>query len=353
VRVILLGGAGYIGSVISTDLASRGHDVVIVDNLIYAPGGARPAAPAQTFVRGDFRDETLLRSVLPGADAVVHLGGLVGEPACAVDEDLTVDLNFAAPVLAGEAVAAMGVPRFVLLSTCSVYGRQEGLVTEDTAPNPLSSYAWTKLAAEHRLAEVLAGRSSLTVFRLATVFGLSPRMRLDSVVNSMTARAAALGEIPLRGGNAWRPLVYVGDVAECVRRTLESDLPTGADRALTLNVGNDDSNYTIAEIAETVVARVPGSRIQSDGAVTDHRDYQVSFARIAELMPGACGTSLTAGIDEIAAEVRRGRFSEPTALEYDNLRGLRVALDEGRVAALCNDTMRRLAKEYESRVMKQ
>lgn len=351
-RVILLGGAGYIGSVIGADLTSGGHDVVAVDDLIYKPGGVRPDMPA-TFVRGDFRDEEVLRSVLPGADAVVHLGGLVGEPACAVDEFLSVELNFAAPVLAGEVAAAVGVPRFVFLSTCSVYGRQEGLVTEETAPNPLSSYAWTKLAAEQRLAEVLAGRSSLTVFRLATVFGLSPRMRLDSVVNSMTARAAVLGEFPLRGGNAWRPLVHVGDVAAGVRRTLESDLPAVTGGALTLNLGNDDSNYTIAQIAETVVARVPGSRIRSEGEVTDHRDYQVSFARIAQIMPGACGTTLAAGVDEIAAAVRAGRFPDPTAIEYDNLRGLRAALSEGRVAALRDDTMRRLAKEYESRVVQQ
>ena len=346
-RTVLLGGAGYIGSVLTGALAEAGHDVVVVDDFIYATDGVGRPMPSASVIRADFRDERVLRSVLPGADAVVHLGGLVGEPACAVNETLTVELNFAAPVLAGEVARDLGVPRYVFFSTCSVYGRQEGLVTEDTLPNPLSSYAWTKLNAERRLAELLRGRAGLAVLRLATVFGLSPRMRLDSVVNSMSARAAALGEIPLRGGSAWRPLVYVGDVAACVPRILEGAVVIALDDPLVLNVGDDAHNHTIAGIAETVVARVPGSRIRAEDSVTDHRDYRVSFARVAGLLPGACRTDIDAGIDEIAASVRAGRFADPAALEFDNLRGLRAALAESRTSVLATDEMKRLCGDYE------
>ncbi|MEU1762946.1 NAD-dependent epimerase/dehydratase family protein [Micromonospora sp. NPDC005652] len=345
-----MGGAGYIGSVVAAELVGRGHDVVTVDDMIYARDpDARPATPA-TLVRGDFRAEELLHRVLRGADAVVHLGGLVGEPACAVDEALSVELNFAAPVLAGEVAVAAGVRRYIFLSTCSVYGRQEGLVTESTRPNPLSVYAWTKLAAERQLAEITEGRAHLAVLRLATVFGLSPRMRLDSVVNSMTSRATTTGEIPLAGGSAWRPLVYVGDVANCVRRLVEASPSWPGGSPLILNVGSDTNNHTIADIARTVQDRVPSARTRIQGTVQDARDYRVSFERIGQVLSGACQTPLTTGIEEILGAVRAGRFTDPNAIEFDNLRGLRAALAEGRTAALRSDAMERLRKDYEERV---
>jgi nucleoside-diphosphate-sugar epimerase/SAM-dependent methyltransferase len=349
-RVVLLGGAGYIGSVVGAELVAHGHDVVAVDDLIYTPDPEAHPGTAATLVRGDFRDEDLLHRVLRGADAVVHLGGLVGEPACAVDEALSIELNFAAPVLAGEVAVAAGVRRYIFLSTCSVYGRQEGLVTEQTPPNPLSVYAWTKLAAERQLAQITHGHAELAVLRLATVFGLSPRMRLDSVVNSMASRAATTGEIPLAGGSAWRPLLYVGDVAACVRRLIEEPPPAPAGLPLILNVGSDANNHTIAEIAQTVQERVPPSRIRVHGTVRDERDYRVSFERISTVLPGACQTPITTGIDEIAAAVRAGRFTDPGAVEFDNLRGLRAALAQGRAAALRSGAMERLRKDYEERV---
>ncbi|MGC5033394.1 NAD-dependent epimerase/dehydratase family protein [Micromonospora sp. DT229] len=349
-RVVLLGGAGYIGSVVGAELVDRGHDVVAADDLIYARDPEAHPATRTTLIRGDYRDEELLRRVLRGADAVVHLGGLVGEPACAVDEVLSVELNFAAAVLAGEVAVEVGVPRYIFLSTCSVYGRQEGLVNEGTRPNPLSVYAWTKLAAEHQLAEIIQGNAHLVVLRLATVFGLSPRMRLDSVVNSMTSRAATTGEIPLTGGSAWRPLVYVGDVADCVRRLVEAPPPAPSGAPLILNVGSDASNHTIADIARTVQEHVPAARIRLQGTVQDERDYRVSFEHISRVLPGACQTPITSGIEEIAAAVRAGRFTDPDAIEFNNLRGLRAALAEGRTAALRNGAMERLRKDYEARV---
>ncbi|MFD4208302.1 NAD-dependent epimerase/dehydratase family protein [Micromonospora tulbaghiae] len=328
-------------------MARRGHDVVVVDDLIYTRHPENhPLPPGCTFIKGDFRDEDLLHSVLPGADAVVHLGGLVGEPACAVDEAFSVEVNFAGPVLAGEVAATYDIPRYVFLSTCSVYGRQDGLVTEETPANPLSTYAWTKLEAERRLTEVLHGHTRLAVLRLATVFGLSPRMRLDSVVNSMAARAAATGSLPLRGGSQWRPLVYVRDVAACIRRLVEDEVRIEPDCPLILNVGNDAHNHTIAEIARTVVSRLPAATISTEEAATDHRDYRVSFQRIDAVLPGSCGTPIQTGIDEITAAVRSGRFAAPTSMEYDNLRGLRAALEEKRTRVLGTAIMDRLGKDY-------
>src|SRR5690606_36533452 len=143
------------------------------------------------FIQADLRNPDALRQALTGADAVVHMGGLVGEPACALDERLAVELNFASPALAAATARDLGVPHYVLFSSCSVYGQREGTVDEDTAPHPLGVYARTKVLAEQHVAEVLNGRASVTVLRLATVHGRSPRQRLDSVVNRMTAQAVA------------------------------------------------------------------------------------------------------------------------------------------------------------------
>lgn len=348
-RVVLLGGAGYIGSVLSADFLANGDRVTVVDDLIYATRERRDGTPIGTdFVRGDFRDEKLLRDVIKGSEAVVALGGLVGEPACDLDPELTVELNYASAALAAEIARDCNVQHFVFLSTCSVYGRQDGLVTEDTPPNPLSSYARTKLLAEEHLAKLCQGNLSLTVFRLATVFGLSPRMRFDSVVNAMTSRAARTGEIPLRGGSQWRPLLHVSDIAEVVCRAVHAN--RGRDtEPYVLNVGSDTMNYTIERIAETVTDRVQGARIVRTPQPEDQRDYRLSFSRIRDVFPGSCERGLVEGIDDIAAAVARGEFGDPTQVGYDNLRGLRLAIDEGRARVLRTAAMRRLANEYKGR----
>lgn len=344
-RTVLLGGAGYIGSVVARELLHDGHEVVVVDNMVYAHAGRVDRAPdGADFRKADFRDPDVLRAALEGADAVVHLGGLVGEPACAVDEELAVQLNYAAPVLAAEIAVEAGVGKYVFLSTCSVYGRQKDvLVTEDVEPAPLSVYARTKLLAEEHLAEVCRGEIELTTLRLSTVFGLSPRMRLDSVVNSMTSRAVVKAVVPLRGGGQWRPLVHVADVADVVRRALTAE-PAG--EATVLNVGSDGQNHSIKQIAEAVVSSVPGARIDEQEDAEDRRDYRVSFELVARRFPGSCTTTLEAGIREIAGAIERGELGDPDRVEYDNLRGLRLALEERRIAVVASEPMKRLAGDY-------
>jgi nucleoside-diphosphate-sugar epimerase len=345
-RVVLLGGAGYIGSVAAHRLARLGHSVTVVDGMIYNRGDdpARLLPAAAVFVAGDLRDPGLLARVSAGADAVVHLGGLVGEPACQVSERLAVELNYAAPVLAAEAAARAGAARFVFFSSCSVYGRGQGTVDEDTAARPLGIYARTKVLAECRLPGALDG-VPLTVLRLATVHGRSPRQRLDSVVNSMASRAVATGRIPLRGGAQRRPLVHVGDVARVLARAL-----AGAGQQVVWNVGSDRENHTIRQIAETVAAVVPGSRIEhgAEQDETDARDYRVSFARLREALPGACWTTLRNGAREVAGALAAGELGDPGQPEYDNHQGLVRALSTGHVRVLGTSRCEELTREYEA-----
>lgn len=343
-HVVLLGGAGYIGSVASHHLASLGHHVTVVDGLIYNrrdnPGRLLPSSA--TFVKGDLRDPDMLARVCDGAGAVVHLGGIVGEPACRLDEELAVELNYAAPVIAAEAAAGADVDRYVFFSSCSVYGRQEGTVDEDTEPDPLGIYARTKVLAERRLPDVLSGATALTILRLATVHGASPRQRLDSVVNSMASRAVASGRIPLNGGAQRRPLVHVGDVAQVLAGVLGGDL-TG-----TWNIGSDQENHTIADIAETVSAIVPGSRIQRgpERDEADARDYLVSFARLARHMPGVCSTTLKDGVQEIADLLVTSQVTDPDEPQYDNHLGLVDAFTVGKVRTLRSSACQRYRSEY-------
>ncbi|RKT11000.1 nucleoside-diphosphate-sugar epimerase [Streptomyces sp. 1114.5] len=343
-RVVLLGGAGYIGSVASHHLVSLGHHVTVVDGLIYNrgddPGLLLPNAA--TFVHGDLRDSDLLARACDSADVIVHLGGIVGEPACRLDEELAVELNYAAPMLAAEVAAGAGVGQYVFFSSCSVYGERGGTVDEDTEPNPLGIYARTKVLAERRLPEVLDGVARLTSLRLATVHGSSPRQRLDSVVNSMASRAVATGRIPLNGGAQRRPLVHVRDVAQVLAAVLEGDL-IGA-----WNVGSDEENHTIADIAETVAAIVPGSKIQRgpERDETDARDYQVSFARLARHIPGACSTPLKDGVREIADLLASRKITDPNEPQYDNHRGLADAFTAGEVRTLRTPACQRYRSEY-------
>ncbi|MFB7675991.1 NAD-dependent epimerase/dehydratase family protein [Kitasatospora purpeofusca] len=345
-RIVLLGGAGYLGSVASHHLASRGHHVTVVDGLIYRRGDdpAELLPAAARFVPGDLRDRSLLTRVADGADVVVHLGGIVGEPASRVDERLAVELNYASPMIAAEAAAAAGAGHYVFFSSCSVYGRHEGTVDEDTDPNPLGIYARTKVLAERRLPAVLGDGTALTSLRLATVHGASPRQRLDSVVNSMASRAASTGRIPLNGGSQRRPLVHVGDVARVLAAVVEQRL-VGA-----WNVGADSENFTIGEIAETVAAVVPGAVIDrgQERDEADARDYRTSFARLERALPGVCSTTLKEGVREIADLVLTGRVSDPVLPQYDNHRGLVAAVSAGTLGRAGGADCARFAAEYDA-----
>ncbi|MEU9763272.1 NAD(P)-dependent oxidoreductase [Streptomyces sp. NPDC047987] len=342
-RVVLLGGAGYIGSVAADLLVRQGHDVTVVDGLIYNrdddPTKILPATAK--FVHGDLRDTVVLRGVSAGADVVVHLGGLVGEPACAVAERLAVELNYVAPVLAAEAAAQEGVGRFVFFSSCSVYGRHEGTVDEDTPTNPLGIYARTKVLTEERLPAVLGGIPT-TILRLATVHSLSPRQRLDSVVNRMASHAVADGRIRLNGGGQRRPLVHINDVVH----VLAQALTMSGDHVW--NVGSDLENHTIGDIARIVASVVPRAWIDHGPELdeTDARDYRVSFARLREAMPGACSTTLKQGVEEIVEAVAAGIAKNPQDSQYDNHAGLRLAIAGDRVAVLGSPDCERLHAEY-------
>lgn len=253
------------------------------------------------------------------------------------------ELNYAAPVLAATTARAVGVRHHVFFSSCSVYGRREGTVDEDTAPNPLGIYARTKVLAEQRLAELLGGHAELAILRLATVHGRSPRQRLDSVANRMSAQAVATGHVPLNGGTQRRPLVHVRDVAEVLAAVLHNPAELRV-----LNVGSDRENFTIAEIAEIVQQAVPSTTVDRgpEQDETDARDYRTSFGRLARAFPGSCPTRLRDGAREIAEAMADRTITNPDLPEYDNLKGLRAAHEANKIRAIRTPECDRLYEAY-------
>ena len=302
--VLVTGGAGYVGSVLVRELLARGHAVRVLDNLLYGDAALTELAgrPGYEFVHGDIRARADLDRAATGAWAVVHLAGLVGDPACALDPAYTVAVNQDSSRTVAEACRAAGVERLLFASTCSVYGAAGDDWLDETAPTaPVSLYAETNLRSEKLLREGIAGSGiALSILRFATIHGVSPRMRFDLVVNLLTARALGRGAIEVHGGDQWRPQVHVHDVARALCLGLERP---AAEADGVFNVGSDDQNFRIRDLARTVVEAFPGTRAEVRD-VRDPRSYRVRFARLRERWGFRAEHSVADGVREVGAYLR-------------------------------------------------
>jgi len=283
-KVLVTGHHGYIGSVLAPYLADAGLDVTGLDTRFYRGCNFVADPSAVEALTADVRDVT--PGELEGFDAIVHLAALSNDPLGDLDPSLTKDINGDGTLHLARAAREAGVRRFVFASSCSMYGASgtdEAL--DETAPlRPLTAYAESKVRAEEGLAE-LAGTDFVPVsMRNATVFGVSPRLRLDIVLNNLAAWAHTTGRIRLLSdGTAWRPLVHVRDVAKAALAMLEA--PEDRIRGEAFNVGTDEQNYLVRELAE-VLASVTGCEIEiAEGSAADSRSYRVDFSKLARAFP--------------------------------------------------------------------
>ena len=280
-RVLVTGHDGYIGTVLTELLQTAGHDVAGLDAGLFHACAFSPATAVPSR-RADVRDV----APFDGVDAVVHLANLSNDPLGNLRPGLTAAINHRATVRFAQAAREAGVSRFVFASSCSLYGAAgEADVAETAAFNPQTPYGEAKVLAERDLLP-LAGRDFSPVFlRNATVYGVSPRLRFDLVVNNLTAWAVATGEVRmLSDGSPWRPLVHVRDVAAAAVAAVEA--PREAVHGEAFNVGRAGENYQIRDVAEIVGREVPGCRVTfAPGASPDSRSYRVSFDKIAERLP--------------------------------------------------------------------
>ena len=322
-KILLTGGAGYLGSVTARFLLDEGHEVTVLDSLLHGGQAVQGLYVYDNFhfVRGDVRSSTDVDRALDGADAVVHLAAIVGDLACAREPELSRDVNLGASLQLFQASRRTGVKRFVFASTCSNYGRMEDtaqLATEETPLQPVSLYAETKVAVERALRDSQDPKSPcVTVLRFATLFGLSPRMRLDLTVNEFTADLVSNKELEVFGQQFWRPYVHVRDAARAIVRVLNSDEAEVQDQVF--NVGDTDQNYQKGQLVDLVrdqITRpVDVTYVRKD---EDPRDYRVSFQKIAQRLDFRVTRTVPDGIRELADAIEQGVISDLENARYRN-----------------------------------
>ncbi len=298
-NVLVTGNLGYIGSVLAPRLRSAGHDVRGLDSGLFEGCDLGPAPEPIPTLRVDLRDVTAEQ--LDGIDAIVHLAALSNDPLGNLAPEHTWAINHEASVRLARLAREAGVRRFLYASSCSVYGvTEDGVTVDEEAPmRPTTPYAASKVRVEDDLHTLADADFSPVYLRNATVYGMSPRLRADVVLNNLVGAAVLDGEVRvLSDGSPWRPLVHVQDVADAFLAALEADRETVHDRAL--NVGSDGGNYRVSELA-SIVGEATGAPVAILGAPDpDARSYRVSFARIAGALPSLhCRWTATNGTQEL------------------------------------------------------
>jgi nucleoside-diphosphate-sugar epimerase len=340
-RILIIGGAGYIGSALIPELLESGYQVRLFDRLLYGTEPIRELMehPRLEVIQGDFRHVDEVVQAMRGVDSVVHLGAIVGDPACDLDEQLTIEVNLVATRMIAQVAKGVGVRHFVFASTCSVYGACRDFLDERSLVRPVSLYGRTKLAAERLLLEMANDQFQPTIARFATIYGLSGRSRFDLVVNLLAAKAKTEGQITIFGGDQWRPFVHVKDAARAVAILL--DAPLSIVGSQTYNVGSDEQNYQIHQIGELVQQHVPSATISTNDNIPDRRDYRVRFHKIASTFGFKPQWTVPAGIEQVIEAIADGTITDYRDAQYSNVKFLSEQGTE-RMVPSDNDWMRRL-----------
>lgn len=328
-RVLVTGGAGYLGSVLVPALLDEGHQVDVFDRMLFGPETLASVQehPRLRLLQGDLTRLAQENGFLEGVDTVIHLGGLSNDPSCDLKPELTQRVNFDATTELARRAARAGVRRFLFASSCSVYGSNPSpIVDEGSELRPVSLYAQKKAEAEQALFSMSSSGMTIGALRMATLYGLSPRMRFDLAINLMVMNAVTRRSIfVLGGGQQWRPFLHVSDAAQAFMTALEAPAEV-IDREI-FNVGADEHNFKIGDLAWTVRDALPhldvAVQIVPDDA--DKRSYRVGFHKIINRLGFRARADVTEGILEIARAIQTGRLGDCSDTRYYTVKQMQEA----------------------------
>jgi nucleoside-diphosphate-sugar epimerase len=316
-RILVTGGGGYLGSVLTRKLLAKGYQVRVIDPLWYGKDTISECMKNDNFelMQEDIRDLTAVVRALKGTDAVIHLASIVGMPAANLDPKTSTEINYLSTKNIAELCTLYGIGTFVFASTCSVYGAQPGkMISEKSSVSPLDVYAETKYRSEKAIYQVY---EAPTIVRFGTLFGLSPRMRFDLAINLFMAKAFSREKITVFGGNQHRPFLHVADAADALIFSLEKNLDG------IYNIISE--NFTILEAAERI-SKLTGAEIEVTDNIVDKRDYVVSADKIKQF-----GFTASRNVEYAVEETRKafdeGRIKSYKEARYSNYESLFTSKD--------------------------
>jgi len=316
-KVLVIGGAGYLGSVLCRKLLNERYKVRVLDNLTYGDEGIKELYSDKNFdfLKGDIRNISDVVEAVKDIDAVIHLAAIVGDPACASDSKKTLEINYLATKNITEICKYFQINRFIFASTCSIYGASlspNKKLTEESSLNPISLYAETKIKCEQSILEATDENFSPTIFRMATLYGFSPLMRFDLVVNLLTAKAIFDKKITIFGGSQWRPWLHISDAANsyllCLKKPIEKI------KGEIFNVLSE--NYKIIEIGKIIKSLFKDAKLEINSKITDCRDYNVSFDKISKSLGFRPKIKIKEGIKAIEKAMAEGLISNYKDTKY-------------------------------------
>jgi nucleoside-diphosphate-sugar epimerase len=318
---LVTGGAGYVGAEVVGALLDAGREARILDNLLHGQDEIAKNLEERgaKLTVGDVRDPEARRAALEGAESVVHLAAIVGDPACARDPELARETNVEATRSLVEDAGGAGVSHLIFASTCSNYGRMadpETPVDEEAPLAPVSLYAEQKVEIEKMLLEGSNGSTVPTCLRFATVYGAAPRMRFDLTVNEFTRELWDDRDLEVFGEQFWRPYVHVRDAARAIVRVLDAG-PEEVGRDV-FNVGDSDENYRKLDLVEIITDIVPRGNVSYVHKDEDPRDYKVAFEKIRERLGFELTMKVPDGVSEVAKGLDAGDFGDPFAAKHRN-----------------------------------
>jgi nucleoside-diphosphate-sugar epimerase len=305
--ILITGGAGFLGTVLTELLLERQYRVICLDRFFFGQDLVKPFQENNNYriLKKDSRKAGV--ADFEAVDAVVDLAGISNDPACELNRRFTVSMNFEGPFSVARTSKMAGVPRYIMASSCSIYGAgSQQQLTEDSEKNPVSLYAKAKIKCENENLKLASQDFCVTFLRLGTLFGLSYRMRFDLIVNIMTLHALTKKQIFVHGaGTQWRPLLHVRDAARALIKAIEA--PAEKINRQAFNVGSNDQNYQAIQVARTIQQRIPEAEIVMTPSASDERNYNVNFGKIRQTMGFTTKYSLIYGIDEIKDALLAGK----------------------------------------------